>query len=77
MLEDRQWRRICRWRFFGILQAKGIIRQFSVPHTPQQNGVAERMNRTLLEKTRAMQSTVGLTKSFWAEAVKAACYVIN
>jgi len=35
------------------------------------------MNKTLLEKTRAMQSTAGLTKSFWAETVKTACYMIN
>ena len=46
-------------------------------YTPQQNGVAERMNITLLEKTRAMLKTVDLAKSFWAEAVNTACYVIN
>jgi len=63
--------------FLAFCKQKGIIRQFYVPHTPQQNGVAERMNRTLLEKTRVMQSTAGLTKSFWAEAVKTASYVIN
>jgi hypothetical protein len=35
------------------------------------------MNRTLLERTRAMLRTAGLAKSFWAEAVKTACYMIN
>jgi len=36
-------------------------------YTPQQNRVAERMNRTLLERTRAMLKATGLGKSFWAE----------
>ncbi|GKA84395.1 gag-pol polyprotein [Tanacetum coccineum] len=41
------------------------------------NGVAERMNRTLLERARAMLATASLGKSFWAKAVNTACYVIN
>lgn len=53
------------------------MRQFTVAYTPQQNGVAEWMNRTLLERTRAMLRTAGLAKSFWAEVVKTACYLIN
>nr|GEY10698.1 retrovirus-related Pol polyprotein from transposon TNT 1-94 [Tanacetum cinerariifolium] len=56
---------------------KGIKRQFTTTYTPQQNGVAERMNRTLLERARAMLATASLGKSFWAEAVNTACYVIN
>ncbi|GJT06832.1 retrovirus-related pol polyprotein from transposon TNT 1-94 [Tanacetum coccineum] len=52
-------------------------RQFTTAYTPQQNGVAERMNRTLLERARAMLATASLGKSFWAEAVNTACYVIN
>ncbi|KAE8671438.1 Casein kinase I isoform delta-like [Hibiscus syriacus] len=47
---------------------KGIKRQFTVGNTPQQNGVAERMNRTLLERTRAMLRDARLEKSFWEEA---------
>ncbi|GJR08587.1 retrovirus-related pol polyprotein from transposon TNT 1-94 [Tanacetum coccineum] len=54
-----------------------IKRQFTTAYTPQQNGVAERMNRTLLERARAMLATASLGKSFWAEAVNTACYVIN
>ncbi|GKG15994.1 gag-pol polyprotein, partial [Tanacetum coccineum] len=46
-------------------------------YTPQQNGVAERMNRTLLERARAMLATTSLGKSFWTKAVNTACYVIN
>ena len=42
-----------------------------------QNGVAERMNRTLLERARCMLSNAGLDKEFWAEAVSSACYLVN
>lgn len=55
----------------------GIKRHKSVPHTPQQNGVAKRMNRTLLERVRSMMATSGLAKSFWGEAVHTAAYLIN
>ncbi|KAL3849434.1 hypothetical protein ACJIZ3_011316 [Penstemon smallii] len=63
--------------FDNFCQQEGIKRQFTVAYTPQQNGVAERMNITLLEHTRAMLRTAGMTKLFWAEAVKIVCYVIN
>ena len=63
--------------FLTFCKQEGIVRQFTVAHTPQQNGVAERMNRTLLERTSAMLKTAGMAKSFRAEAVKTACYVIN
>ncbi|GJX64496.1 retrovirus-related pol polyprotein from transposon TNT 1-94, partial [Tanacetum coccineum] len=56
---------------------EGIKRQFTTAYTPQQNGVAKRMYRTLLERARAMLATASLEKSFWAEAVNTACYVIN
>ncbi|GJS80334.1 gag-pol polyprotein [Tanacetum coccineum] len=56
---------------------EGIKRQFTTAYTPQQNRVAERMNRTLLERARAILATTSIGKSFWAEAVNIACYVIN
>jgi len=43
----------------------------------QHNGVAGLTNKTLLERTRAMLKIAGMAKSFWEEAVKTACYVIN
>ena len=46
-------------------------------YTPQQNGITERMNRTLTERIRAMLKTVGLPNSFWVEAAKTACYIVN
>ncbi|GJY89530.1 retrovirus-related pol polyprotein from transposon TNT 1-94 [Tanacetum coccineum] len=63
--------------FDTFCRQEGIKRQFTTTYTPQQNGVAERMNRTLLERARAMLATASLGKSFWAEAVNTACYVIN
>ncbi|CAH9089803.1 unnamed protein product [Cuscuta europaea] len=55
----------------------GIRRHKTVPYTPQQNGLAERMNRTLLDKVRSMLATSGLPKKFWGEAVNTATYLIN
>ncbi|KAL5733960.1 hypothetical protein ACOSP7_031821 [Xanthoceras sorbifolium] len=49
----------------------------TVPMTPQQNGVAERMNRTLNERARSMRLHAGLPKMLWAEAVNTAAYLIN
>ncbi|GJY85704.1 ribonuclease H-like domain-containing protein [Tanacetum coccineum] len=56
---------------------KGIKREFSVPRTPQQNGVAERKNMTLIEAARTMLADSLLPTIFWAEAVNTACYVLN
>ncbi|GJU18861.1 ribonuclease H-like domain-containing protein [Tanacetum coccineum] len=56
---------------------KGIKREYSVARTPQQNGVAERRNRTLIEAARTMLADSKLPTIFWAEAVSTACYVQN
>ncbi|GJS76741.1 putative ribonuclease H-like domain-containing protein, partial [Tanacetum coccineum] len=56
---------------------KGIKREYSVARTPQQNGVAERKNRTLIEAARTMLADSLLPTVFWAEAVNTACYVLN
>ncbi|GJX62775.1 putative ribonuclease H-like domain-containing protein [Tanacetum coccineum] len=55
----------------------GIKREFSVARTPQQNGVAERKNKTLIEAARTMLVDSNLPTTFWAEAVNTTCYVIN
>ncbi|GJV97488.1 ribonuclease H-like domain-containing protein [Tanacetum coccineum] len=55
----------------------GVKREFSVARTPQQNGVAERKNKTLIEAARTMLSDSKLLTTFWAEAVNTACYVQN
>ncbi|GJT69115.1 ribonuclease H-like domain-containing protein [Tanacetum coccineum] len=56
---------------------KGILRQYSVARTPQQNGVAERRNRTLIEAVRTMLADSKLPTTFWAEAVNTACHLQN
>ncbi|GJU04221.1 putative ribonuclease H-like domain-containing protein [Tanacetum coccineum] len=56
---------------------KGIKREFSVARTPQQNGVAERKNRTLIEAAKTMLADSLLPIVFWAEAINTACYVLN
>ncbi len=63
--------------FESFLKAKGIHHQLTVPYTPQQNGVAERMNRTLVESARCMIKHAKLSDSFWAEAVNTAAYLRN
>ncbi|GJV40698.1 putative ribonuclease H-like domain-containing protein [Tanacetum coccineum] len=60
--------------FYG---SKGIKREYSNARTPQQNGVAERKNGTLIEAVRTMLADSFLPNTFWAEAVSTACYVLN
>ncbi|GJX69959.1 putative ribonuclease H-like domain-containing protein [Tanacetum coccineum] len=57
--------------------SKGIKREYSNARTPQQNGVAERKNRTLIEAARTMLADSFLPNTFWAEAVSTTCYVLN
>ncbi|GJR76437.1 putative ribonuclease H-like domain-containing protein [Tanacetum coccineum] len=57
--------------------SKGIKREYSNARTPQQNGVAERKNMTLIEAARTMLADSFLPNTFWAEAVSTACYVLN
>jgi transposase InsO family protein len=54
---------------------KGIKLETTVRYTPQQNGAAERLNRTLMEKVRPMLADSSLPKYLWAEAVATASYV--
>jgi transposase InsO family protein len=63
---------------FKTYCAKYEIRhEKTVPGTPQYNGVAERMNRTIVEKVRCMLKMAKLPKKFWGEAVRTTCYLIN
>jgi hypothetical protein len=55
----------------------GIARQKNTPYTPQQNGVVERMNKTLMKKARSMLSGAELGQEFWAEAMGTVCYLVN
>jgi len=65
-------------RDFNTLCAdNGIIRHLTTPYTPQQNGVVERRNRTLLEMTRSMLKAKQVPNCFWGEAVQHAIYITN
>ena len=63
--------------FEAYLKSKGIKHELTVPYSPEQNGVAERMNRTLVESTPAMIAHAGLSNTYWAEAVVTAAYIRN
>lgn len=63
--------------FDAYLKEEGVRHELTVPKTPQQNGVAERMNRTLVEAVRSMLSDAKLPKKFWAEALSTAVYLRN
>jgi hypothetical protein len=61
----------------GFLEEEGIKHEFSFPYTPQQNGVVERKNRTLLDMARTMLDEYKTPDQFWVEAINTACYAIN
>ena len=63
--------------FLAFCKERGIQRQLTIAHTPQQNGVAERKNRSIVEMARSMLKGKGLPNSFWAEAVNTAVYILN
>ena len=63
--------------FQNYLEQNGIIHQPTVAYSPQQNGVAERMNRTLMDLVRSMLYAKNMEKPFWAEALQTAAYIRN
>ena len=63
--------------FNAFLAERGIKHQCTVPYTPQQNGVAERKNMSLMEMARCMVKSQVLPHAFWLEAVMCATYVLN
>lgn len=67
----------CNKKFVQYLNNEGIIHQTTVPYCPQQNGVSERLNRTLMEKARCLLQDSRLCKRYWAEAVMTAIYLKN
>ena len=63
--------------FISYCEKNGIRRQLTQARTPQQNGVAERRNRTLIEKSRSMAAECNLPAFLWTEVVNTANYLIN
>jgi transposase InsO family protein len=66
-----------KYLFKAYCAKYGIRHKKTIPGTPQHNGVAERMNHTIVEKVRCMLKMAKLPKHFWGEAVRTACYLIN
>uniref|UniRef100_A0A2N9FVA6 Integrase catalytic domain-containing protein n=1 Tax=Fagus sylvatica TaxID=28930 RepID=A0A2N9FVA6_FAGSY len=64
-------------QFRELCENKGIRRQLTIPGTLQQNGVAERRNRTLLDMVRSMMAQANLLISFWGDALMAVAYILN
>ena len=63
--------------FEQSLKSEGVRHELTVPKTPEQNGVAERMNRTLVETVQSMLADSQLAQKFWAEALSTAMYLRN
>lgn len=67
----------CNLQFDNYCKESGIKRHRTCTYTPQQNGVSERMNITIMDKVRCMLAESGLDQSFWAEAASTTVYLIN
>jgi hypothetical protein len=60
-----------------MCEEKGILRQLTIPYTPQQNGVAERRNRTLFEMVSSMMVQANLPITFWGDALLNVVHILN
>jgi len=67
----------CSKEFDRYYSENGICREKTALGTPQENGVSERMNRTIMERTRCMRLHKGLPLQFWVDVVDTAVYLIN
>ncbi|KAK4838535.1 hypothetical protein QYF36_014541 [Acer negundo] len=77
VLRTDQGREYLSNQFNELCNEKGIERQLTIPYTPQQNGVAERRNRTLLEMVRSMMAQANLPVSYWGDVLLTAAYILN
>ena len=64
-------------QFKDLCEEKGIRRQLTISNTPQQNGVAKRRNRMLLDMVRSMMAQANLPISYWEDALLTAAYILN
>ena len=67
----------CSKEFDRYCSEHGICRENIIPRTPQENGVSERMNRTIMECARCMRLHAGLPLQFWVDVVDIVVYLIN
>jgi transposase InsO family protein len=64
-------------KFNNLCEEKGICRQLTIPKTSQQNGVAERRNKTLLDIVKSMMAQANLPISFWRDTFFTAANILN
>lgn len=76
-LRSDNGKEFCNDAMKTYLREAGIQHQTTAPYTPEQNGVSERMNRTLVEKASCMMFDAKLPLKFWAQAIVTAAYIIN
>lgn len=67
----------CNELFDNYCKSNGIVRHKTVRYTPQQNGVAERLNRTIMERVRCQLADAMLPERYWAEAASYTVYTLN
>ena len=77
MLRTNNDGELCGKEFDQFCKQYGISRQNTTPYTTQKNGVFDRMNKTLMDKSRSMLSGVGIAQEFWLEAVETTRYLVN
>jgi hypothetical protein len=86
--EVETWHKLCLLRtdrgdeftvatFAEYCADEGIGRQLTAPYSPQQNGVVERRNQTIVSTTQSMLKAMGVPARFWGEAVSTAVYLLN
>ena len=63
--------------FLSFCKTNGIKRQFTTSYTPQQNGIAKRKNRTIMEVAKSMMKAKHLPNEYWAEVVACGVYILN
>ena len=87
-VENQTWKKLkclrtdnglefCNYKFDKLCKDSEVKRHRTCTYTPQQNGVSEHMNITIMDKVRSMLSETGLGSEFWAEATSTAVYLIN
>jgi hypothetical protein len=77
LLHTENGMEFCSNEFNDYYSDESIVTYHTIPYTPQQNGVAEHMNKTTISKARCMLSNVGMSRRFWAEAASTAYYLIK
>lgn len=77
MLRSDRGGEFCSRLFEEFCDENGIARQFTVPYSPQQNGIVERRNRTVVEMARSLLKQMKLSLNLWGEAVRHSVYLLN